>query len=275
MSEKSFQPLEIPGLLELGLTEYEARAYLAMLDQDLVSAADITRMCGVPRGRVYDVVNKLIQKGFCVTGPGVVKKFRAIDPESAIFALVEQQKHKERRMLETAKKLQVRYNNKKENVTTLDYLQVLTTKQSQINRHREFHRSVTKSLLSFNKRPYASKIEIEDIKKASATLSEKIRSGVQARAIYEAEHASFFLEWLEYFDSIGEDIRISRELPLKMLIADKSIAMLSLRNDTAEAFKLSSLVVEHTDLTRALVQLFEYHWEKSMTLEEFRASRIE
>jgi len=31
----------------------------------------------------------------------------------------------------------------------------------------------------------------------------------------------------------------------------------------------TSVVIEHSDLTDALIELFDLYWEKSMTLEEF------
>ncbi|MGH7539935.1 MAG: helix-turn-helix domain-containing protein, partial [Gemmatimonadota bacterium] len=49
-------------LQRLGLTSYEARAYLALLRRDSSTAAETARLAGLPRQRVYDVLSSLVEK---------------------------------------------------------------------------------------------------------------------------------------------------------------------------------------------------------------------
>src|SRR5262249_24498449 len=53
-------------LTQLGLTTYEAKAYLALLRRDSFAAADAARVAGVPRQRIYDVLATLVEKGLAV-----------------------------------------------------------------------------------------------------------------------------------------------------------------------------------------------------------------
>jgi HTH-type transcriptional regulator, sugar sensing transcriptional regulator len=257
-------------LLEIGLTEYEAKAYSAMLLQDLVTASDLAKISGIPRGRIYDVINQLIEKGFCSTVPGSVKKFKAVDPESAIKCLIEQQKKKETIMLDAAKLLKEKFINKKESTTSLDYINILTSKQSQIKKFHELEDSAKEFMLAFVKKPYAvSTVSMEDLIKFSEPQKELIKRGVKSKSIYEAEYDDYFIKWIKYFESIGEEIRICESLPIKMLITDNNIVMISLRNEGVEKFNILSMVVEHSDLTVALVNLFNFYWNASKTIEEF------
>jgi HTH-type transcriptional regulator, sugar sensing transcriptional regulator len=260
----------INDLVETGLTEYEAKVYNAMLQRDLLSASDITKIGGVPRGRVYDIINQLIEKGFCVTVPGVVKKFSAVDPETAIKNLIEHQKKQERTMLEIARRLKKRFVNKKVNATPFDYIQVLTSKQSQVKKFHELVENAGEFVFAFTKKPYAANPDKEDLKKISAPFKRIIDKGVIVKTIYEADdETEHFSGWVSYFESIGEKIRISKELPMKMLICDNRVVMLSLRNEDTAGFSLSSMVVEHSDLTTALIKLFGYYWDNSMTVTEY------
>ncbi len=260
----------VDDLLEIGLTEYEAKVYSAMIHQDLLTATDITKFGGVPRGRVYDIINQLIDKGFCLTVPGVVKKFRAVEPEAAIANLIEQHQSKQQRMVDIAKKLQDKYNTKKENTTPFDFIQVLTSKQSQVKKFRELVEDATDFIMAFTKKPYAINPDIDDIKKVSAPFKKIIDSGVQVKTIYEADDSTeHFADWVSYFQSIGEQIRIAESLPVKMLISDNKTVMISLTNQATASFSVSSMVVDHTDLTAALIKLFEFYWNSSMIVDQY------
>lgn len=266
----------INQLMEIGLTEYEAQVYSAMLSQDLLKAVDITKICSVPRGRVYDIINQLVEKGFCVVVPGTVKKFKAVDPEAAIKNLIEQQKKQEQKMLEIAKKLVNKYNNKKENSTPLDYIQVLTSKQSQMKKFQELEETSKEHILTFNKKPYATNMnDIDELSEVSAPLKNIINKGIMAKGIYEVEEDNIinFTKYVSYFENIGEQVRICEELPIKMLISDNSNVMISLRNEGVKNFNVSSMIVQHSDLTSALIKLFEFYWNTSITIEEFLKSK--
>lgn len=261
-------------LAEVGLSEYEAKVYSAMLHQELLTASDITKISDVPRGRVYDIINQLIDKGFCVMVPGAVKKFRAVDPRMAIQNLIEHQQRYQQRMLEIAERLQDKYKTKRDNTTPLDFVEVLTSKQSQIRKFQELVENAGEFIMAFTKKPYATNPDIDDLKKAGAPFKKIIDKGVKVRTIYEADdNTEHFPEWISYFESMGEVIRIADKLPVKMLISDKNKVMISLRNQGTGKFNVSSMVVEHSDLTDALINLFEFYWSGSMTLEQYLSVR--
>jgi len=53
----------------MGLTDHEARAYVALLRESPSSAAHVAELAGLPRPRAYDVLTRLIQAGLAsVTG---------------------------------------------------------------------------------------------------------------------------------------------------------------------------------------------------------------
>jgi len=51
-------------LISCGMREYEARVYVTIFSRGILTAFEIHEFSGVPRGRVYDVLNILEQKGF-------------------------------------------------------------------------------------------------------------------------------------------------------------------------------------------------------------------
>jgi sugar-specific transcriptional regulator TrmB len=53
----------LKNLQELGFNEYEARAYLGLLQQPDSSGYEVSRRSGVPRSRIYEVLQGLVHKG--------------------------------------------------------------------------------------------------------------------------------------------------------------------------------------------------------------------
>ncbi len=80
-------------LLErLGLTEYEAKTLNTLFKLREAEAPVISRVAQVPKTRVYDVLEKLIQKGLLIEIKGRPKLYRAIEPERAIDTLMSDKK---------------------------------------------------------------------------------------------------------------------------------------------------------------------------------------
>ncbi len=51
------------GLQDLGFTEYEARTYVGLLEAPGSSGYEISQRSGVPRSRIYEVLQSLVRKG--------------------------------------------------------------------------------------------------------------------------------------------------------------------------------------------------------------------
>ena len=54
----------IKALKSFGLTEYEAKVYNALLNQNISTATEISTESKVPRARIYDVLSSLARKGW-------------------------------------------------------------------------------------------------------------------------------------------------------------------------------------------------------------------
>lgn len=75
------------ALQEAGLTEYQADAYLTLLDQGTSPAVDVARHCSVPAPRIYDVLKALEQQGFVETLQRETLHARPRDPSEVIDQL--------------------------------------------------------------------------------------------------------------------------------------------------------------------------------------------
>jgi sugar-specific transcriptional regulator TrmB len=62
------------------LNIYESKVWVALISKSIASVGEIAEMSGVPRSRVYDVLESLEKKGFAVAKLGKPVKFIAVKP---------------------------------------------------------------------------------------------------------------------------------------------------------------------------------------------------
>jgi sugar-specific transcriptional regulator TrmB len=67
-------------LQQIGLTEYEAKVYLALLNTHLSTATWVSEKSGVPRTKIYSVLEALRNKGWVRVYSGVPLLFKAVEP---------------------------------------------------------------------------------------------------------------------------------------------------------------------------------------------------
>ena len=70
----------VKKLRRVGLTEYEAKAYLALLNTHLSTATQVSEKSGVPRTKIYSVLEALRDKGWVHVYSGVPLLFKAVEP---------------------------------------------------------------------------------------------------------------------------------------------------------------------------------------------------
>ncbi|MFB6134664.1 MAG: TrmB family transcriptional regulator [Halanaeroarchaeum sp.] len=80
-------------LKDLGLSEYEANAYRALLETGPATAKELSETSGVPMGRIYDVLGSIesqhLVRSQAASRP---KKYVAVDPDTALDRLLEDRK---------------------------------------------------------------------------------------------------------------------------------------------------------------------------------------
>jgi len=73
-------------LRDVGLTDYETRAYLALLERGVMTASEVSGQGGVPYSRIYAVLNSLVKKGWVKAEGGRPKRYYPKSPSEALEA---------------------------------------------------------------------------------------------------------------------------------------------------------------------------------------------
>jgi predicted transcriptional regulator len=77
----------IENLVQLGLKEYEANIYVALVGLGEANVRRIHEVSGVPRPRVYDILHSLDQKGFIEIRQGSPLMYYAVRPDIVVSFL--------------------------------------------------------------------------------------------------------------------------------------------------------------------------------------------
>ncbi len=251
-------------LVELGLTRYEASAYLALTRRGRATGAEVARLAALPRQRIYDVLDALVGRGLATVTPGRPARYVAVAPQEALGQLLDQRRagleRLERDVADTVSRLTPAFEAGRVENDPLNFIEVLREPGAIAKRFAELEASTQREILVFTKAPYAL-----DPANNVAGL-ELLKRNVEARSVYErairddARH----VEAVRTFIAAGEQARVVDELPLKLVLIDERVAMFTMENPVAGDPELTIMIVEHGSLARLLKLAFEAVWAKAL-----------
>lgn len=74
-------------LQQIGLSKYEAEAYIALARFGALTGYELGKRSEVPLSRSYEVLNRLADKGFVLVQPGEPPRYAALPPEQVVERL--------------------------------------------------------------------------------------------------------------------------------------------------------------------------------------------
>jgi HTH-type transcriptional regulator, sugar sensing transcriptional regulator len=247
-------------LVDLGLTGYEASAYVALTRRGQASGAEVARIAGLPRQRIYDVLDGLVARGLATITPGRPALYAAAPPDDALGQLLElhrtRLKRLERDVEDTIERLTPAYREGRSAVDPLNFIEVLREPAAIAKRFSELEASVEREILVFTKPPYA--VDLAENVEGLMLLERN----VEARSVYERsiyDHPASVAAIRE-FVAAGEQARVVDELPIKLVLIDERVAMFTLQDPVAGEPALTIMIVEHAALARLLKTAFESVW---------------
>jgi sugar-specific transcriptional regulator TrmB len=258
-------------MVGLGLNQYEARTYVGLLRREASTAAETARLTGVPRQRIYDVLDGLVEKGLAAVRPGRTARYAAVAPGPALESLVGA--HRQRLAAAEAsaesllERLRPAYHAGLVHTDPLDYIEVLRDQRAIAQRFNDLLDATQQEILVFTKPPYAVTVK-ENLRGLEVARTRTMRSVYELSAFDDPE----FPAAIQAFAEAGEHIRFVRELPLKLGIIDQTIVMFGMADPVAEPSG-TTVVIEHPALARILKIAFEAVWEQSLDYDEAIAVR--
>ncbi|HWC22295.1 MAG TPA: helix-turn-helix domain-containing protein [Flexivirga sp.] len=250
-------------LRDLGLTSYEAKAYAVLVQRNTSTAVELARSARIPRQRIYDVVDGLVQRGLARPVSGQVVAFTATDPRVAISGLVAEHRQRLSALALSADgvsdELAGLWSSGQQEQAPLAFVEFLRDPASLGARFLELQRRATSSMLLFTRKPY-----VVDNDQPGLDATRRIaESGGDVRCCYEKEvlDSAESVESLREFAAAGEQGRIVDRVPMKLCLVNGTHALFSLTDPVAGGLTATNVLVEHPDLAASLTFAFEALWE--------------
>jgi hypothetical protein len=255
-------------LVALGLTSYEAKVYLALIQRESFAAAEVATVAQVPRQRVYDVLNSLVQRGLARGRPGPVTRYSATAPDAAVERLIAVQRGAlsalEAESGTLAQDLAETWTDGRDETAPLDYVEILRDRSMLAERFVQVQQEAQFELLTFAKPPYAligNPVGLEATRRITA-------AGGDVRCVYDETVLSDdrVLAAVAEFTEAGEQARVVAEVPMKLCITDGARALFALTDPVAGGLTSTNILVEHAAMAASLRMTFERLWDSGRSV---------
>jgi sugar-specific transcriptional regulator TrmB len=253
-------------LQQVGLNAYEARSYLVLAGHPKFKALELAARAHVPRQKIYEVLDSLVEKGFAQVVQERTKLFSAVDPSLAIPGyLARRSRVFQNELTEQSRianglieDLRQAYEEGQGGRGTLDFLNVVSDAAQTAVHYRRMLTAVQDRYEEFSRPPFAVDPFHEDLVRAAA------QRGVTCRLLIEAEESGETApESIEQYESEGVQIRFAARLPLKLALFDGKCGLIALLDPVMTRPAWTAVVFEHHGFAEALAGLFDSYWMRA------------
>lgn len=253
-------------LQQIGLNAYEARSYLVLVGHPRFKALELAARSHVPRQKIYEVLDSLVEKGFAQVVQEKTKLFSAVEPGLAVpNYLARRQQQLDQELSEQARMagglvedLKAAYSEGQGGRGTLDFLRIVSEPGQTATQYRQMLRDVQREYVEFSRPPYAvDPLDEQLVRQARAR-------GVSCRILLEAgtldqDHQARLSEYA----AAGVEVRLTESLPMKLAVFDGTQGMVALLDPVITKPSWTSVVFDHGGMGEAMVGLFEEHWRRA------------
>jgi HTH-type transcriptional regulator, sugar sensing transcriptional regulator len=184
MKETIFETLK-----NLNFTEYEAKAYLTLLEESPLTGYAVAKNSGVPRSRIYEVLDSLAIRGDILVSPGNTPQYTPVPAKE----LIKNRRRKAEENFELAEKSLAEFErsaNDRENIWN-------------ITGHNEILHKVKVCILSAKKR-ILLEVWKEEFEELESELRQAVKRGVNVTIIAYGEIVTDFAN--VYLHYMGHEI---------------------------------------------------------------------
>jgi sugar-specific transcriptional regulator TrmB len=247
-------------LQSMGLNAYEARSYLVLVGHPRFKALELAARAHVPRQKIYEVLDSLVEKGFAQVIQEKTKLFLAVPPDQAIPSymsrraeyLRHQLADQDRAAAGMVNELMAAYSEGQGGRGTLDYLRIVNDPGQVASQFRKMLTEARHEYVEFSRPPYAvDPLDAESVIQARAR-------GVACRMLVEHGHENFLAD----YQAAGVEVRQIEKVPMKLALLDSRQGLIALLDPVITKPAWTSLIFDHEGMAEAMKGLFESYWRR-------------
>jgi sugar-specific transcriptional regulator TrmB len=239
----------------VGLSEVQEDIYRLLVARSGGSLAEVASQAGRPVDEVAAALAELQAKGFVNRSASRNPRYRPTPPMLVTEVLARQREQELQRARFEAAKLQEAFENSSVHDGFLSLVEVVTGRDAVVQRVMQLQAAAEREIQVLDRPPYAS----ADRKVTESEVAH-LRRGVRARVIYDPAALSLpgQPEALRMLAAEGEDARVLKGVPLKLMIADARTAIVPLSQEESGIDGI--VVMRASPLIVAMTTLFDNLW---------------
>ena len=254
-------------LQQVGLNAYEARSYIVLIGHSQFKALELAARAHVPRQKIYEVLDSLVEKGFAQVIQERTKLFSAVDPSMAIPGyLARRSRMLQQELTEQSRlasglidDLRQGYHNGQGGRGTLDFLNLVNDPTQAALHYRRMLTTASSGYAEFSRPPFAVDPLDEQLVKEAAGRGIRCRLLIESGARLDEEHH----ERLRDYRDRGIQVRFLPNIPMKLALFDDKRGLVALLDPVLTRPSWTSVVFEHEGFAEAMSGLFQTYWDRA------------
>lgn len=267
----------------LGFTTYEAKVLCVLFEGHVMTPTEVAKEAKISRAYAYDVLKAFAQKGICnEIQTSTVVKYELIEPKVVKDKIEndirETFKTRTEKLNGAFSKLIPMYKSKEKEPSYTDVELIKGFNHLRFEKFVELMKNAQKEMLLINKLGGYVQGDVDE------TSRELIKRGGVIRSIYEVSKKFKIRvdnKWMpasekdlinvfNTFVMQGEQVRLAKEVYQNMVIFDRKIVFISLADPKISTYNRSDVIIKDEYYANSMAQYFEYFWNQSRTIEEFK-----
>ncbi|MGP9017825.1 helix-turn-helix domain-containing protein [Streptomyces sp. BR1] len=244
----------------IGLDETQESAYRTLVAVGAAEVADLAHRLALPETETERALRRLERHGLAAQSSARTGRWVAAPPGVALGALLTQQRHELERAELAAALLAEEYRAEAAEPAVHDLVEVVTGASAVAHRFHQLQLGATEEVCALvTGNPVAvTGMDNESEERAAAR-------GVAYRVVIERAVLASPAGITELSAALGRDeqVRTVDRVPTKLVVADRTLAMVPLTGHGAEP---AALVVHASGLLESLMGLFEAVWRDALPL---------
>ncbi|MFE9254377.1 helix-turn-helix domain-containing protein [Streptomyces sp. NPDC006879] len=244
----------------IGLDEAQESAYRLLVALGAAEVPDLAHRLTLPADRTERALRHLERQGLAAQSSSRPGRWVAAPPGVALGALLTQQRHELEQAELAAAMLAQEYRVEAAEPAVHDLVEVVTGASAIAHRFVQLQLGAAEEVCALvTAQPMVVASADNEAEEAAAGR------GVDFRVVIEREVLSLPSGVCEAQVALGrgEQVRVMERVPTKLVIADRSLALVPL---TAEGVEPTALVVHTSGLLQSLLGLFEAVWREALPL---------
>jgi sugar-specific transcriptional regulator TrmB len=242
-------------LRALGIDEAEQKVYESLLAHPGATLAEVARHARATKAATARTLKSLEIKGLANRLPERTPRYLPTPPDVAVDLLFTKRQDELQRARAVAQQWQTRQRPLSDHEQPIE---IVSGRDAIMHRFQHMHRSSREEIVCLERPPYV----VSATYRYADVQQDAMARGVGLRTIIDTSVLEIpgKLESLRRNVATGEYIRVLPRMPLKLLIADRRLALVPLSLEQARDI---ALVLRTSLLLDALCELFEILWERA------------